>query len=130
MRRTIGIMAIAAIFGATVAAEPAQAGIGGLGGLAKTVLGGGAVLQRSADTCPNGLTLNGEEQLALSLARQAAQSALPGNEFLMLDTTANSNAVTASQKPGFCTQTSKRKDVMMKAIRDAARKLATARLGL
>jgi hypothetical protein len=123
MRSAIGILGVIA----ALTAVPAYAG---LGDLAKTVLGGRAVLQRGADTCPNALALSGEEQLALTFARQAAQSALPGDQFVTLDATANSNAVTASQKPGFCTQTSKRKDVMMKAIRDAARKLATARLGL
>jgi hypothetical protein len=126
MRSAVGFFIVAT----SLAVVPAQAGIGGLGGLAKTILGGGAVLQRGADTCPNGLTLSGEEQIALSLARQAAQSALPGTEFLTLDATANSNAVSASQKPGFCTQTSKKKDGMMKAIRDAARRLATRRLGI
>ncbi len=124
MRNTVGLAVVALL----LSAVPAQAQ--NLGGLAKTVLGGGAILQRGADTCTNGLTLSGEEQLALTLARQAAQSALPGMQFVTLDATANSNAVTASQKPGFCTQTSKKKSTMMKAIRDAARKLATRRLGI
>jgi hypothetical protein len=128
MRKALGFALIAALV-VPVAAQ-AQINLGGLGGLAKTVLGGGAVLQRGADTCPNGLQLSSEEQLALTLARQAAQSALPGDQFVTLDATANSNAVSASQRPEFCSQTSKKKDVMMKAIRDAARKLATRRLGL
>lgn len=124
MRNIIGLAAVVAVCSAC----PAQAQ--NLGGLAKTVLGGGAVLQRGADTCTNGLRLSGEEQLALTLARQAAQSALPGEQFVTLDATANSNAVTASQKPGFCAQTSKKKASMLKAIRDAAKKLATRRLGI
>lgn len=125
MRKSSGLVLILAMIGAT----PAQAQLN-LGGLAKTILGGGAVLQRGADTCSNGLALSGEEQFALTMARQAAQSALPATQYLTLDATANSNAVTASQKPGFCTQTASKKTSMMKAIRDAARKLATRRLGI
>lgn len=122
------ILFLSAMLAVTLAA-PARAQ-SSLGGLAKTVLGGGAVLQRGADTCKNGFTLSAEEQLALSLARQTAQSALSGPQFITLDATANSNAVTESNKRGFCDRTSKRKTVMLRAIRDAARKLATRRIGL
>lgn len=103
---------------------------GGLGGLAKTILGGGSVLQRGADTCAGKVQLSPGDQLALTLARQAAQSALPGSDFVALDATANSDAVTASQKPDFCAKTAKKKNSMLQTIRDAAKRLATARLGL
>jgi hypothetical protein len=103
----------------------------GLGDLAKVVLGNGATVQKAADTCPNKVTLAPAETLALSLARQAAQNALPSEQFLMLDTTANSQAVTASQAPGFCTQTAKRKNVLIDAVKKAGQRLITARvLGL
>ncbi len=121
-------------FGATVIAglmmtTPAYAL--GLGDLAKVVLGNGATVQKAADTCPNKVTLAPAETLALSLARQAAQNALPGEQFLMLDTAANSQAVTASQAPGFCTQTAKRKSVLIDAVKKAGQRLITARvLGL
>jgi len=99
------------------------------GGLAKTVVGNGAVLQRGADTCANGLALSEDDQLAITLARQAAQSALPATQYLTLTATANSNAITASEKQGFCAQTLKKKASMMKAIREATKKLSARRLG-
>jgi hypothetical protein len=108
---------------------PAQAI--GLGDLAKVVLGNGATVQKAADTCPNKVTLAPSETLALSLARQAAENALPSAQFLMLDTAANSQAVTQSQTPGFCNRTAKRKNVLIDAVKKAGQKLITARvLGL
>ncbi len=121
---------VAKIIVAVAALSGAGGANAGLGGLAKTILGGGAVLQRGADNCAGTLTLNDGESLALTLARQAAKSALPGEQFIALDTAANSNAVTASKAPDFCTKTASRKDAMMKAIRDAAKRLATRRLGI
>ncbi len=122
-------------FGAALAATlvmttvPAQAL--GLGDLAKVVLGNGATVQKAADTCPNKVTLAPEESLALSMARQAAQSALPGAQFLSLDTAANSQAVTQSQAPGFCARTARRKNILIDAVKRAGQKLITARvLGL
>jgi hypothetical protein len=103
----------------------------GLGDLAKVVLGNGATVQKAADTCPNKVTLAPAETLALSLARQAAQNALPSAQFLTLDTAANSQAVTASQAPNFCNQTAKRKNVLIDAVKKAGQRLITARvLGL
>lgn len=113
-----------------VMATPAQAM--GLADLAKVVLGNGAVLQKGADTCPaSKLSLGSNELLALSIARQAAQSALPAQQFLSLDTAANSQAVTQSQSPKFCDTTAKKKNVLLDAVKKAGQKLVTARvLGL
>jgi hypothetical protein len=112
-----------------VTAEPAYAL--GLGDLAKIVLGNGATVQKAADTCANKVMLAPEETLALTIARQAAQSALPSAQFLTLDTAANSQAVTQSQAPGFCNKTAKRKNVLIDAVKKAGQKLITARvLGL
>jgi hypothetical protein len=117
--------ALAAVF----MTSPAAAA--GLGDLAKVVLGNGAVLQKGADTCPNKLGLGSNDSLALSIARQAAQSALPADQFLMLDTAANSSAVTAAQAPNFCNKTAKRKNVLLDAVKRAGQRLVTARvLGL
>jgi hypothetical protein len=103
----------------------------GLGDLARVVLGNGAVLQKGNDTCANKLSLASDEKLALSLARQAAQSVLPSQEFLSLDTSANAQAVTQAQSPKFCDRTAKRKNVMLDAVKKAGQKLVTARvLGL
>jgi hypothetical protein len=111
---------------------PAQAA--GLGDLARVVLGNGAVLQKSNDTCPQTTgkaTLAMEELLALSIARQAAQNALPAPQFLSLDTAANANAVKAAQAPRFCDTTAKKKNVLLDAVKKAGQKLVTARvLGL
>lgn len=101
-----------------------------IGDLAKIVLGNGAVLQKSSDDCPKS-ALQPSELFALSLARQAAQSALPPEQFMSLDTSASSQAVTAAQKPGFCRKTAKRKNVLLEAVKKAGQKLVTARvLGL
>lgn len=100
----------------------------GLGDLAKVVLGNGAVLQKGSDTCPNKLTLGIEEMLALSLARQAAQNALPGEQFIKLDTAANNQAVVASQDRRFCDKTAKRKKVLLDAVKRAGERLVTARV--
>lgn len=106
----------------------------GLGDLAKVVLGNGAVLQKSNDTCQQTTgrsTLGVEELLALSIARQAAQNALPADQFLSLDTAASANAVKAAQAPKFCDQTAKKKNVLLDAVKKAGQKLVTARvLGL
>jgi hypothetical protein len=108
---------------------PARAA--GLDDLARVVLGNGAVLQKGNDTCANKLTLAGDEKLALSLARQAAQSVLPSQEFLSLDTAANAQAVTQAQSPKFCDKTARRKNVLLDAVKKAGQKLVTARvLGL
>jgi hypothetical protein len=118
-----------AAFAAILSATPAHAL--GLGDLAKVVLGNGATVQKAADTCPNKVTLAPAETLALSLARQAAQNALPSAQFLTLDSAANSQAVTASQAPNFCNQTAKRKNVLIDAVKKAGQRLITARvLGL
>jgi hypothetical protein len=111
---------------------PAQAA--GLGDLAKVVLGNGAVLQKSNDTCQQTTgrtTLGMNELLALSIARQAAQNALPADQFLSLDTAASANAVKAAQAPRFCDNTAKKKNVLLDAVKKAGQKLVTARvLGL
>jgi hypothetical protein len=124
MRRTLAAACTTLVI---FSASPAAAG---LGDLAKRVLGGGAILQRGADTCAGTLTLNGSETLALTLAREAAKSALPGAQFVALDATANSDAVSASKAPDFCNKTASRKSSILKTIGDAARKLAGRRLGI
>lgn len=112
-----------------MAASPAMAL--GLGDLAKVVLGNGAVLQKGADSCPDKISLAEGERLALSVARQAAQSALPAEQFLSLDSAASAKAVVQSQKPNFCNQTAKKKNVLLDAVKKAGQKLVTARvLGL
>jgi antitoxin component of RelBE/YafQ-DinJ toxin-antitoxin module len=120
-------------FALAMTAVPAQAA--GLGDLAKVVLGNGAVLQKSNDTCQqttgSKTTLGMSEILALSIARQAAQNALPADQFLSLDTAASANAVKAAQAPKFCDQTAKKKNVLLDAVKKAGQKLVTARvLGL
>jgi hypothetical protein len=100
----------------------------GLGDLARVVLGNGAVLQKGSDTCANKISLASDEKLALSLARQAAQSVLPSQEFLSLDTAANAQAVTQAQSPKFCDRTAKRKNVLLDAVKKAGQKLVTARI--
>ncbi len=119
----------ALVAGAIMISVPAYAL--GLGDLAKIVLGNGATVQKAADTCADKVTLAPAETLALSIARQAAQSALPPEQFLTLDTSANSQAVTKSQAPGFCKDTAKRKNVLIDAVKKAGQRLITARvLGL
>jgi hypothetical protein len=123
MKKYLGFAAMASLVAS-------QAHAVGLGDLARVVLGNGAVLQKGSDTCPK-LTLKPNELFALSIARQAAQSALPAQEFLSLDTSANSTAVTQAQTPGFCKKTAKRKNGMLDAVKKAGQKLGTARvLGL
>ena len=119
------------IIGVVIAASGAPAHAAGLGDLARVILGNGAVLQKGATTCPNTLTLAANEVLALSVARQAAQSALPVQQFAMLDTQATTQAVTQSQTTGFCDKTAKKKNVLLDAVKKAGQKLVTARvLGL
>jgi hypothetical protein len=120
---------IIAVVVAVLGVGSAQAA--GLGDLAKVVLGNGAVLQKGNDTCANKLSLASDEMLALSLARQAAQSVLPSREFLSLDTAASAQAVTQAQSPKFCDKTAKRKNALLDAVKKAGQKLVTARvLGL
>ena len=103
----------------------------GLGDLAKVVLSNGATVQKAADSCANTVTLAPADLLTLSIARQAAEQALPGAQFLALDTAANSQAATQAQAPGFCTTTAKKKVKLLDAIKRAGQKLVTARvLGL
>ena len=67
----------------------------------------------------------------MSIARQAAERVLPPGQFLALDTSANSQAVTQSQSPTFCNNTAKKKTGLIDAIKKAGQKLITARvLGL
>ena len=126
-------MAVVKLIGTAIAlalaVTPAQAI--GLSDLARIILGNGATVQKAADACPNKVTLAPEESLALSVARQAAESALPSMQFMALDTAATSQAVTQSKAPGFCNKTAKRKNVLIDAVKKAGQKLITARvLGL
>lgn len=124
MKRILAAVAVLAMTTAPAAAIS-------LRDLARTVLGNGATVQKAADTCADKVTLAPEEVVALSIARQAAQSALPGAQFLTLDTAANSQAVTQAQAPGFCNRTARRKKAMIDAVKKAGQKLITARvLGL
>ena len=104
---------------------PAHAG---LRDLAKVVLGNGSVLQRGADSCGTKLQLSAQDLLLLSVARQAAETSLPVEQFVTLQGQANVAAVTASSKPGFCDQTAKRKDRLLDAVKRAGEKLVTARV--
>lgn len=113
---------------ATIAITAGPAYAMGLGDLAKVVLGNGSTVQKAADTCGDKVTLAPEETLALSIARQAAQSALPSEQFLTLDTAANSQAVSRSQARGFCNKTARRKNILIDAIKKAGQKLVTARV--
>jgi hypothetical protein len=75
--------------------------------------------------------LGADELLALAFAREAAQKALPQAQFLSLDTAANATAAKSAQSPTFCTNTAKKKNVLMDAVKKAGQKLITARvLGL
>ncbi len=119
-----------AIFAVSVlVAQPALAL--GVGDLAKVVLGNGATVQKAADTCANKVMLAPQDSMMMQIARQAAERALPANQFMALDTAATTQATTQAKAPGFCDKTAKKKNGLLDAIKKAGQKLITARvLGL
>ena len=119
----VGTLAMLAV------ATPALAmNLGNLGGLAKTVLGGSSVLKTGQAKCGSQLQLADDESLALTVARAAAQRALPVSQFTILDRQANASATKQAQQPGFCAQTAKKKSPLLDAIKKAGQKLITARV--
>ena len=119
-------------FGAAVIATlamtsvPAQAL--GVGDLAKVVLGNGATVEKAAETCPKKVSLTSQDSLTMMIARQAAEKLLPESEFLALDAAAGAQATTQAVKPGFCTQTAKKKNGLLEAIKRAGQQLITRRV--
>jgi antitoxin component of RelBE/YafQ-DinJ toxin-antitoxin module len=121
---SIGVAALAAV----VVASPAMAV--GLGDLAKVILGGGSILKQGQTKCGSSLGLTTKESLHLTLARAAAEQALPRADFLALDGASAAEASTAAQSPTFCAETKKKKSGLLAKIGKAAKGLAGARLGI
>ena len=124
MRITI----VGALAGLVLATPALALNLGNLGGLAKTILGGSSVLTTGQAKCGSQLQLAEHESLALTVARAAAQRALPTSQFTLLDTQASASAARQAQQPGFCAQTARRKTPLLDAIKRAGEKLVTARV--
>ena len=124
-------MKFGAVIVVTLAMTSVPAQALGLGDLAKVVLGNGATVQKAAETCPTKVSLTSQDSLTMQIARVAAEKALPQAQFLALDSAATTQATTQAAAPGFCTQTAKKKNGLLDAIKKAGQQLITARvLGL
>jgi hypothetical protein len=120
------------IIGVTVAAltiAPAgAAGLGGIGGLAKTILGGKSVLKKAEQKCGNSFALSNDENATITAAVAAARKVLPAAQFLSLDTAAQTDANTQAQSSTFCPETKVKKKGILSKIGGAGKKLLGAKI--
>lgn len=121
--RILGTIIVSA---ALLSAAPAHAV--GLGDLAKVVLNGSSVLKKGKDVCGTALGLTQDDDLALTLARSAAERALPISEFTKLDTAATASADTAAQSATFCDTTKKEKPGIISKVKSAGKSILKKRL--
>lgn len=121
--RILGTVIVSA---ALITATPAFAV--GLGDLAKVVLNGNSVLKKGKEVCGTALGLTQDDDLALALARSAAERALPISEFTKLDTAASASADSASKSAAFCDTTKKEKTGIISKVKNAGKSILKKRL--
>lgn len=93
----------------------------GLGDLAKVVLGGSSVLKKGQEVCGSAFGLTRQDDMALTLARSAAERALPLSEFMALDTATKAEANTAATSSSFCDTTKKEKTGIVSKVKKAGK---------
>jgi hypothetical protein len=104
------------------------AGLGGLGTLAKTILGGKSVLKKAETKCGTGFALTNQENTTITTAVAAAKKVLPASQFLALETSAQNDANTQAQSATFCPETKAKKKGIMSKIGDAGKKILGAKI--
>jgi hypothetical protein len=98
-------------------------GLGSIGGLAKTILGGKSVLKKAEKKCGSSLALTNGDNTTIDLAVAAVRRALPETQFLALDQTAQSAADAKAESSTFCPETKAKKKGILGSIGRAGKAL-------